>query len=308
MIKKFDIDIIIISYKGFALTKSCIESIYSSVHINPNIIIVDNNSPDDSISNLKQAFPEITYIINDRNYGYAKAVNIGVASSYNNYILISNNDVEFQYESIYKLIETLENNSNIAAVSAQQSFPNYQWQSSSGFNPSLKLAFYKFLFIDLLINKILKFKYNHHLLKGIKNVDYIDGAAILTKKEVFNKLNGFDESFFFYSEEADFCIKCHQKNLRTVINYDARIIHHRGAGSNGNLNISNIDQLIKSKMILIDKYLNSFDKKIYIYSELFQNSILVLLLRFINIFIKSESFIKKINIFKSYLNAWKKIK
>lgn len=302
------IDIIIINYNGKYLTEKCINSIFESNNIFDNIIVVDNASTDNSISYLKNAFKDKIMIVENKvNGGYAYAVNAGMKHSGSDISIISNNDVIYLDNSINFLVNKI---SDITPVTGpQQIFPNGEWQRSYG--DILKPG--KFISAVLLLPSIkdfikkLRFKY----LKNLKseNPDYLDGAVICVKRELFEKLDGFDENFFFYFEETDFCYRVIQSGYKLQFVPESKVIHLRGASSKDiEINDKHIEMYVESALKFITKHYNKQDSIEIIRNEIIKSNIFIFIWKIIS-FIPDKRLrktsIKKLKYFQKIINCWK---
>lgn len=294
------VDIIIISYNTSELTLNCIKSVYETAYnIISDIIVVDNNSIDDSVKKIEGTFPEVKIIVNPENYGYAKAVNIGVKESSSNYLIISNPDVIYHSESIQTLIKTIANNNNVGVAGPRQLYPDGKNQRSFGNLPSIKLGLMDFF----LITHLKEFLTKKKPPSSIKEVEYIDGAVIAFKKENFEKVNGFDEDYFFYTEEADFCFKVRNLGLKNLHVPNAMVTHLRGAtdlkkGVDGR----RINMLISSKTLFCKKNLSFQSAKFFMIFEILYSLNMMLIWHVIGIF-NSKAKIKN-RTFSYFYKSW----
>ncbi len=281
------IDFVIINYNTPELTCKCIETIFYTYNQDSNIIVVDNNSSDNSLEYIKEKFPQVNLIANNSNLGYAKAVNIGVNSTNSSYVLVTNSDVEFHKNSIYLIEKMLIENNNIGVAGFLQFYPNKSPQRSYGYYPSFKLAIFELFFLISFIEKfnLWKRKFEYFQSKNF-SVDYIDGAALLIRKDLFHKLNGFDEDYFFYSEEADFCYRVSKNGYKNTINPKATITHIRGGSNseNNNFNLKSILMNENANFIFLKKNCNRFIQSFFIFSRKFRFSLLNKIAIFISYF------------------------
>ena len=308
---KYIADIIIVSYKNAGLTIQCVESIKATVTYPLRIIIVDNASPDDTIKILQDSLTDVEIIENESNCGYSSAVNTGMENSNSAYAIISNNDVIYHQNVIEGLLMTLDNNPAIGAAGPAQQYEDGSWQISHGLLPGLSLGLRKFLLIESVLKTIRRLSWR--LIKGqgiIKNVGYIDGACIAVKRKAFEEADGFDEDYFFYSEEADFCHKLQKAGWKTVINPKYVITHRRGGSSmNGHFSSENISSLINSKLLYCRKNLTANETKLYLTFEKMFYKMNVKTLQMLKIFVSYRNYAKyekKLNIMKDFYNAWMK--
>lgn len=280
------IDIIIISYNTCVLTIQCIKSIYkSSGKFHISITLVDNASTDKTIQELKSHYPEVKIIANRKNLGYSAAVNIGIKSTTSNIVIVSNSDVEFQAGSIDTLVEYLETHPEVGVTGPQQVFPNGRWQRSYGNIVGIKDSLKNTLGITSIHNWVRRLAWPRRIDKWPKHVGYIDGAVIALKKKAYISIGEFDENFFFYGEEMDFCFRLRKGGWKVVFLPFAQVIHIRGGSSK--VKYEYIDRysniLTDSKTYFVRKY-NSYCKvKIFIIIELIHAMKMSIIYKFIKI-------------------------
>ncbi len=297
------ISVIIISYNCKLYVEDCIKSIiltcFESI---PEIIIVDNNSSDDTVEYISNLYPEVQIIENNENKGYAAAINIGVKASTGDYLILSNADIIYKQNSIFGLIDKLKYYNNNAILGPQQVFSDSTYQRSYGYFPSIKSGIFDLLGITRLKLSLKKKDFENGKRKDFK-VEYLDGAVLCTTRLVFNQLNGFDERYFFYSEEADFCYRAKLNNIECVITPEYQVIHHRGGSQvNQGMNEKSIMMIIESEAKFLNIHHNSFTRKIYFKLELIFFNLLLVLSRINNDIARTENNIKYIKSIKSILN------
>lgn len=300
-------DLIIISYNTKLITERCISTAIEH-HSELNIIVVDNNSTDGTCEYLHEKYPHISIIKNSKNLGYAKAVNIGVAASKSDIIAVSNSDVEFIDNSLQILENYLLNNSDTAVCGPQQFYPDGKWQYSYGELPGVKLGINELFMMSGIKRNFAEKSYISGNRK-IKFPGYLDGALLVINKQVFKEVNGFDEDYFFYTEEADFCKKVSKKGYKIAHIPDARIIHIRG-GSSGKfeMNEKKAEMFINSKILFCNKHLNNFEKKAYRYMEIVANFNKYLVWSVIDFVKRNDKSASKTNWFKIMYKTWLKAK
>ena len=199
-----DIGIVIVTFNSEIYIANCIQSIMESDNCKNigTIIIVDNNSADNTRNIIREDFPDVSLITNESNFGYAKAVNIGMAQLNEKFCLICNPDIELQKNSLSVLLNIINSDNSIGVVGGQQVYENNTWQRSFGNMPGLKDSLQNLLFITTLKNLSNKLIFKYFKARKIyHSLGYIDGAAILVRNEVFKKLNGFNEEYFFIAKK-----------------------------------------------------------------------------------------------------------
>ncbi len=220
-----ELSIIIVNFNSGNYLSGTISSIYKNrPKISFEIIVVDNNSNDDSLANAKKDHREIIIIELSENFGFAKANNIGVKKSKGKYILVLNNDTEILNGSIDSLISLLDSDSKYGIVAPLILFGDNTPQLSFGRDPEIISEFITKYFSKIFFKIQVKFLQD----KFAKNVDWISGACFLIRRELYNSLGGFDEKFFLYYEDCDFGRRVRDAGYLNRISSDSRIIHHLG--------------------------------------------------------------------------------
>ncbi|MFH1456540.1 MAG: glycosyltransferase family 2 protein, partial [Patescibacteria group bacterium] len=170
-------------------------------------------------------------IKNKNNFGFAKANNQAIKQAIGDYILLLNPDTELIDDSILKLINFLENNKKAGLVGPKLLNADKTLQRSCRQFPKLldqifiQLKFYNFFPNKIkAVQKYFMLDFNH---ENIKEVDQIMGAAMLIKKEVFNKIGLLDEKFWAVFEEVDFCKRTKDAGYKIYFNPVCQIIHQK---------------------------------------------------------------------------------
>jgi hypothetical protein len=227
------ISIIIVNYKAYKMTEDCIVSIQNHTkHINYEIILVDNASDSNSLKQLINKFPSVKSIENKDNLGFAAANNQGIAIAGGEFILFLNNDTLFIENSLQKILDFLRNTSEITFVGCQlkNSDGSYQNSAYDFISPWNSLG--ESLFIYKLFPKYKLFSKYHYNKKKISTpieVGYVQGAFLVGPSEIIRLLNGFDERYFFYGEEADLCQRLIRMGGKVIFLPYTSIIHLGGA-------------------------------------------------------------------------------
>lgn len=214
----------------------CISSIKKKVKdVNYEIIIVDNS--DNNIFQAEKFIKDtkIKIIKSSFNLGYSKGNNYGAKFANGDYLFILNPDTQIIEGSIKNIINFIEKNKNVGAVSPQILDSKnlvYDEQGASILTP--KNAFFVYSFINKLFKKNRFWKKYWGVpwdKDKIKKVDVVPGTAFLIKKDLFEKLGGFDPNLFLYFEEFDFCKKLKDKGFNNFISPDLKISHKWGAST-----------------------------------------------------------------------------
>jgi GT2 family glycosyltransferase len=230
-----DLSIIVINYKNYHLTKKCIDSVLNTIkNISYEIIIIDNNSPNDSYECLQSNFMQfknIQIIRNSLNSGFGAANNLAVNYATGNYLLFLNPDVIVLNDSIVKMYEKFLNNEEIGLISCKLLNKDLSLQHSC----RRFLTFHEFIFSRTPLKKLVNRKYRNKLNskylmydfnhKNTESVDWVMGSCMLMEKNFFNFIGGFSKEYFMYFEDVDLCYKIHLNNRKVLYYSDAHMIH-----------------------------------------------------------------------------------
>lgn len=215
------LSIVIITKDTKELLENLLNSIGQDLSLHPSIdkvIIVDNASIDGTDRVIGEKYPSVLYIKNEENRGFAAAVNRGSSFAESKYILLLNSDTILVEGELVKMLDFMERNTDVAICGPQLVYPDMKNQRSFAAIPSLAS--------ELL--PLAKFKVPNTKENDPLDVDSLIGAAILIRRDVLETLNGFDERYFFFLEETDFCVRVRQAGHRVVLLPEAKVIHLQG--------------------------------------------------------------------------------
>jgi len=232
--EKIDLSYIIVSYKDKEFLERAIKSIESNTEgLNYEILVVDNDNSEELKDYLSIAFKDVKYIAAERNYGYAKALNEGSKFAKGDIMCLMNADVEFLDNKIRELCLKMKANNNIGIIAPKLINSDGSLQISWGAFPNiLNEAFTKlrdFFYKHKVIRKIMENKSNKEFYPK-----WATAACLFIKKDVWKILEGFDEGFFLYYEDCDFCIRAQKKGIKILYYPYLRLIHYLGKSKEKN--------------------------------------------------------------------------
>ena len=224
------ISIIIVNYNVKAYLEQCIKSILSSIsNLDFEIIIVDNNSRE-SVDGLKS--DKISVYSMDNNLGFSSAVNFGLSKAKKDVVFLLNPDIIVGDQAIEKLYNYILMDSSIGVVGCKVLNPDGTYQLSSKrsfpyfFNSlSYVLELYK-IFPNVKFFNHYNYLYADH--NKILDVDAISGSCMVFRREILNVVGYFDEKFFLYFEDTDFCLRVIDSGYKVVYYPEASILHYKG--------------------------------------------------------------------------------
>ncbi len=259
-----DISVIIVNYNVKELLEQCIKSIITSGNnLNIEIIVVDNNSFDGSVEYLEARFPHyppLKVISNKTNLGFAKANNIGVRESKGKYVLILNPDTVLQEDTLKKCISAYENNTEIGALTCKLVLPNGKLDLACRRSfPTPSVALSRMLGLSKLFPRSRTFgRYNLTYLDedSSYDVDAIVGAFMLIRRDIYEKVNGFDEDYFMYGEDLDLCYRIRKAGYRVYYYSGTSIIHYKGESTKKS-SVSYVNNFYGAMQIFVRKNMSA---------------------------------------------------
>ena len=181
----------------------------------------------------------MTLIKNKDNTGFAKANNQGISKSTGRYTLFLNSDTFLIENSLAKMIEFMDNNKQIGIASCQLLNSNRSIQETGGYFPTLpRVVLWALLIDDIPGVSDLFGSYHPHTPKGIiksnfykkeRNFDWVKGAFMLVRRQVLEKIGGFDENIFMYGEDVELCYRVKKEGWKVVYVPITKIVHIGGA-------------------------------------------------------------------------------
>jgi len=241
--KNIDVSIVIVSYKTPQLLKACVQSIKDTTHhLSYEIIVVDNNSEDESEQLIGKYFPDVKWINSGYNAGFARANNIGIKTAVGTYVFLLNPDALLVQDYLLKMIKHHEELSKTYSVGLLTS------RILSSIDESLLIGTgVNFRCIDNEMHKnpfILKFQsvfkagknkpnYDPYTMHYVNHeVDFVSGACALIKRKTLTDLNLFlDEDFFLYWEDVEWSYRIKKNGLKNFFFADTEIFHVNSAST-----------------------------------------------------------------------------
>lgn len=216
------LSIVIVNYKTPSLTNRCVSSIIDlNIHNKDyEIIVIDNNSEDDSEELITNSFPQVIWVNNHINEGFGRANNIGINKAKGDYILFLNSDMVILDGTIEQCLFFLKENKQIGALGCKLINKDGSLQKST----YPYIADYKGLLEkNLAYDKF--FKDQNQTIKGLM------GSFLLIPINVISKVGGFDPDFFMYSEEMELCYRISKSGFKIVYFDKVKAVHVHGASS-----------------------------------------------------------------------------
>lgn len=233
------LSIIIVSYNVRYFLEQCLLSVRCAAKgIATEVIVVDNDSDDDTLSFLSPRFPEVHFIAAGANLGFAKACNLGYLQALGNYILYLNPDTLLAEDSLHKVLHFIQAKPDAGAVGVHMidGSGRYLPESKRGL-PSAFTSLYKLCGLARCFPRSKTFGryYLGHLSPQHHHaVEVLAGAFILMPRAVHEKVGGFDETFFMYGEDIDLSYRILKAGYCNYYFAATTIIHFKGESTRRN--------------------------------------------------------------------------
>ncbi len=230
---QLDLSIIIVNYNVKEFLQNLIHSIAkAAVNIKYEIIIIDNASDDGSAEFIKDKYPNVKLIVNNKNLGFSKANNLGLKIAQGKYFLILNPDTLLREDTLQKMIEFYQSTPDAGLAGCKILNPDGSLQLACRRSfPGPWTSFCKVTGLSTIFPKSKIFaRYNLTYLDENQTceVDAISGSFMMMKREVYEKIGGFDEEFFMYGEDLDLCYRIQKAGYKVYYVHDTQIIHYKG--------------------------------------------------------------------------------
>lgn len=243
---KFDLSIVILSYNTKNITDRCLSKLKKSIRYCKNklkneieVIVVDNNSSDNSPEMIKRKYPWVKLIVSRTNTGFSRGNNIGMKASSKPFILLINSDTFVKENTLFQALGYFENNPECDLMGCRLILRDDKTQISVGFLPTpinivLWISGLQILpFLDKFTQPF--HPRNQSFVQDEKQVEWAMGAFFLMKRDVFTKTGGFNESIFMYGEEVEWCKRIKDLGFKMFYVPSIEVIHLDKASSNFNL-------------------------------------------------------------------------
>lgn len=237
------VSIITLNFNKHDLTLKCIKSVYSRFekefeNDEMEIIVVDNASADNSVELMEKEiksehYKNVSVFANNENSGFGKGCNIGAGKASGKYLLFLNNDTEVRDDGILKMAKFLDDHDETGILGGQLKNPDGSLQVSVG-------SFYNLGRILLLLLGMQRFGLVDKSPQKITQVDWVKGGLLMIRRDVFDKLHGFDEHIFMYTEDMELCYRAKLKGFSTYFYPDVDVLHFEHGSTNRTFAIVNI--------------------------------------------------------------------
>jgi GT2 family glycosyltransferase len=233
MTHQVDVSVVIVNWNTKDLLEKCLRSVYDTVPpLSFEVIVVDNASIDGSADMVADLFPQVALIRSNVNLGYSAGSNLGMMSASGEFVLLMNPDAELKAQAVQRMVEFARGNPRIAVVGPKLLNPDGSLQKNgrrftTWWREVLGMTKLYWLWVRLYPEA----DWGRVNFDIPARVDEVSGACMFIRKSVIDEVGGFDERFFMYYEEVDWCRRMAQAGWEVYYLPTAEVIHHQASSA-----------------------------------------------------------------------------
>lgn len=230
-----DLSIIIVTWNSQEFIRNCLDSILVSAgNLSFEIIVVDNDSSDETAKIVEQFYPQVNLIQNKKNLGYAKANNQGIEETRGEYILLLNPDTQVLEDALPLMYEFMEQNPEIGALGPKLLNPDKSVQASCREFPTFSTLVWEFSGLSRLFPKSSVFgrwRMGYFDFDKKREVDQPMGSCLMLRRETLDDVGILDENFGMFFNDVDLCFRIKKRGWKIYFYPEPKVIHFKGAST-----------------------------------------------------------------------------
>jgi N-acetylglucosaminyl-diphospho-decaprenol L-rhamnosyltransferase len=222
--------VITVSWNCLRDVEKCLSSLEKHAPRDVEIILVDNDSEDDTVSEISKKFPNVHILAQKDNLGFGKANNLGALQTNAEYLFILNPDTRILPGAIEKLTEFLDTTKE-AGLAVPQIYDNDNIYTNTVYKfPTIISYWLNHSIISVILERLKKGKNRKRTWPDIREIDWAMGSALMIRRKALNGQPVFDEKYFMYCEDTDLCKRLKEMGWKIYQIPGSKIIHsHRGS-------------------------------------------------------------------------------
>ncbi|RMD94417.1 MAG: glycosyltransferase family 2 protein [Calditrichaeota bacterium] len=230
------LSVIIVNYNVKEFLQQALSSLRKALQgLRAEVFVVDNASDDGSVQLVRDQFPEVKLILNQKNLGFSRANNLALKQARGEYVVLLNPDTVAQEDTFTKLLRFMQNHPDAGMVGCKILNPDGSLQLACRRSfPTPWVAFTRLAGLSYLFPKSRIFgKYNLSYLpeNQVSRVEAISGSFMMMRRQVLEQIGLLDEAFFLYGEDLDYCYRTSQAGWNIYYVPETQIIHFKGESS-----------------------------------------------------------------------------
>lgn len=211
------------------MTVRCLVTATEVAPPDTEFVLVDDASDDETVPIVRKRFPHVRIVAFPVPRGFTGAANAGVEHSSGDTVLLLNSDTELPPGALQRLLDTLHRHREVGIVGANLIYPDGSAQWSGGSRPGLTWLFLLASGLPALFGRSKTYRrIRSARYTQVRRVDWVTGAAMAFRREVWDAVGPLDESFRFYCQDLDFCVRAAECHWNVVIVPDFVVVHHHG--------------------------------------------------------------------------------
>ncbi|HEV7662987.1 MAG TPA: glycosyltransferase family 2 protein [Chloroflexota bacterium] len=232
-----DLSVSIVSYRTPALLRQCLSALDEErllAHLDLQVTVVDNASGDGSAELVATEFPWVRLVRNARNVGFGAAHNQAIREAFGRYVLVLNSDARPLSGALRELVAFLDDHPDTALAGPQLRYPDGRVQPSRRRFPTLATLFLESTQLQRVVprNRVLqKYYVQDRSDDESQEVDWLVGACLCVRADALAQVGLFDERFFMYSEELDWCRRFRAAGWKIAYVPRAKVVHLEGGST-----------------------------------------------------------------------------
>ena len=226
-----DVSVVVVTFNALPWVEQALESVRGH-----ETIVVDNGSSDGTVELVRERFPDVR-LLQEENKGFGAGSNAGMRVATGNWFLLLNSDAWATEGALERLVAFGEAHPDAAVVGPKLRFPDGQLQRSVRGFPTLWRLATEYLFLRKLAPRsraLNAFYGNGFAYDRPLEAEFLMGSVLLVRREAADTVGHFDEDFFMFSEETDWCYRFRQAGWKVLFTPDAEFVHVGGASTKQN--------------------------------------------------------------------------
>ncbi|MFW6012120.1 MAG: glycosyltransferase family 2 protein [bacterium] len=224
------LSVVVPTHETRSLTLACLSSVRSEGGDHVELIVVDDASRDGTSEAIRESHPDVRILENERAQGFSRSANRGLAAATGDLLLLLNSDTELLSGAFRALEAAFRDRRSLGVAGAALCYPDRTPQWSGGRVPSLPWLFLLATGQLPLLARLPGFRLVRPVSGAVGGaVDWVTGAAMAFRREVWMGIGELDDTFHFYGQDLDFCTRAREAGWEVAVITGFRVVHHHGA-------------------------------------------------------------------------------
>ncbi len=231
-----DLSIVIVNYRCWDKLSACLNSLATIPETNFafEVIVVDNDSRDNKLPEYRMLYPGFSFIANMGNYGFANGCNLGSAFAKGKYLLFLNPDTVVTEKALFTMLDQARVGKANSIISCRQFTENGKEDKPYGVFPSP----FSLTGWSRALAKLFNINFAPYQTDRFIFPEWVSGSVLMISKSSFNKIGGWNERFWMYSEDIDFCYRAKELGGQIYLLKNVSVVHDHGGSSRANIEVT----------------------------------------------------------------------